>query len=178
MRGGDGHDHRLIAQALDRHALTRPRAAPERELELPACHLARQRPRAVLPRTHPHARAPPRQRRQEVLREVVHPGGEAEPQLALLTARVGARGLLGGPRRLHRGASRREHGGSGLGELDRAPGPGEQRHAELPLQPADLLAQGRLRDVESLRRTPEVQLVGEHDERAQQARVAPHARSL
>ena len=42
----------------------------------------------------------------------------------------------------------------------------------------DLLAEGRLGDVKSLGGSPEVQLVGEHDERAQQTRITTHARSL
>ena len=51
-------------------------------------------------------------------------------------------------------------------------------HAELALEPRDLLAQRRLGDVQTLGGAAEVQLVGERDERAQQARVRPHARSL
>jgi hypothetical protein len=40
---------------------------------------------------------------------------------------------------------------AGLGERQPPAGPGEQRHAELGLQPADLLGQARLRHVQRVR---------------------------
>ena len=53
-----------------------------------------------------------------------------------------------------------------------APGrAGEQVRAELLLELADLPAEHRLRDVEALRRAPEVQLFGDRDEVAQLAQV-------
>ena len=54
----------------------------------------------------------------------------------------------------------------------------EQADADLALEPGDLLAQRRLGDVQSFGRSPEVQLLREHHERAQQPRVERHARSL
>ena len=52
----------------------------------------------------------------------------------------------------------------GRGEPNVAGGAVEQRHPELTLEPADLLADRRLHDVQSLRRPPEAQLVGDGDE--------------
>jgi hypothetical protein len=54
----------------------------------------------------------------------------------------------------------------------------EQPHADLALEPGDLLAERGLAHVQAGRRAAEVQLVGERDERAQQPRVERHARSL
>ena len=65
----------------------------------------------------------------------------------------------------------REQQPAGGGELDLAAVAVEQLGAEVALQQADLLRQRRLRDVEALRRPAEVQLLGDHDERAEAAKV-------
>lgn len=49
-------------------------------------------------------------------------------------------------------------------ELDPAAGSFQQRHAELLLQPSDLMAQRRLGDMQALRGAPEVKLLGDDDE--------------
>ena len=54
----------------------------------------------------------------------------------------------------------------------------EQGHAELELEPLDLLAQRGLGDAEPRGGAPEVKLVRQHGERAQQPRIGPHACSL
>ncbi len=129
-------------------------------------------------RAHAHAGALARELRQQPLREVVHAGRQAESQLALLAARMGERDILGGACRFHGGASGGEHRGARFGQLDAAARTGEQREADLGLEPLELLAEGRLGDVQLLCSATEVQLVGERDERAQQTRIERHARSL
>ena len=98
-------------------------------------------------------------------------GRQAEQQLAPLAACVSARDLDRGVGRLDRGPGRREHVRSRVGQLDVRAGPVEQPHAELALEPGDLLAEGRLGDVQALGGAAEVELVGERDERAQEPRV-------
>ena len=61
-----------------------------------------------------------------------------------------------------------------LGQLDDPGSPAQQRNADLLLERGDLLAQGRLADVEALRGAPEVQLLGERDEVAEMPEL--HAR--
>jgi hypothetical protein len=58
-----------------------------------------------------------------------------------------------------------EHGQPGVGELDLPSAAPEQRYAELPLEPLDLLAERRLRHVQTLGSAAEVQLVGDRQER-------------
>ena len=110
------------------------------------------------------------------LGHVVRAGREAERQLARLASGVRAGGGRGGVGGADRGARRLEHGAARRRELDAMGRALEQAHGELALEPRDLLAQCGLRDVQALRRAPEVELLGEHHERPQQARV--HARSL
>jgi hypothetical protein len=108
----------------------------------------------------------------------VRAGRDADRELAALAARERLRRRRSRARRRHRGAGRLEHRRAGLGQFHARAGAGEQPHAGLQLQPRDLLAQRRLRHVQPLRGTPEVQLVGQRDERTQQPRVHTHARSL
>ena len=58
---------------------------------------------------------------------------------------------------------------AGRGELDAAAGAVQQPASELILEPRDLLAQGRLGDVQASRRTAEVKLLGDGDEVTQLA---------
>jgi threonine dehydrogenase-like Zn-dependent dehydrogenase len=61
-------------------------------------------------------------------------------------------------------------------QLDTARVALEQPHPELGFQTADLLRQRGLRDREPLRGPPEVKLLGDHDERRQEAKVDLHQR--
>ena len=66
-----------------------------------------------------------------------------------------------------------------IGELNPAAGALQQGHAQLGLEPADLLAERGLRDVQSLRGTPEVELLGNRDEVLDQPEIEPfHSLSL
>jgi hypothetical protein len=103
---------------------------------------------------------------------------EPEPQLARLAAGQRAGERRGRIRSLDGGARGHEQLSPGLRQRDAPPGAGEQRHAELCLQPLDLLTQRGLGDVQARGGAAEVQLFGQHHERAQQPRVETHARSL
>ena len=178
MVAGDSDHGLLVAQRLARDAVDRLGAEAERQLQAPVGHLLREHGGAVLARPHAHMRAAAGELRQHRLRQVVDTGREPEPQLAGLAARVAARDLLGGGRRVDCGPGRRDHRGAGLGQLDRRPRPLEQPHAELALEARDLLAERRLGDVQSRSGAAEVQFVRERHERPQEPRVGGHARSL
>ena len=75
-----------------------------------------------------------------------------------------ARRVAGHLRLLEHAAGLRQQRPSRIGEQDAALRAVEQLHAELGLELADLLADGGLRDVQALRRAPEVQLLGDSDE--------------
>jgi hypothetical protein len=87
-------------------------------------------------------------------------------------ARAGKQGALGGtfePRERQRCLfEQRPPGG---GEFDLAAGTQEQLCAQGPLELVDLVAQRRLRDVEARGGTAEVELVGDGEEVAKQARL-------
>jgi hypothetical protein len=51
-----------------------------------------------------------------------------------------------------------------VGQLDTSTAPVKQPHAELSLETADLVAERRLRDVQSLRGTAEVELLRDRNE--------------
>jgi hypothetical protein len=57
-----------------------------------------------------------------------------------------------------------EHGVAGVCQRDAPLGAVEEPHAELLLELPNLLAHGRLRDVQALRGPAEVQLLGDRDE--------------
>jgi hypothetical protein len=57
-----------------------------------------------------------------------------------------------------------EQRASGVGELDATTGPGEQSDPKLLFQPADLVTQGRLGDVQPLGGAPEMELLGDGHE--------------
>jgi hypothetical protein len=61
-------------------------------------------------------------------------------------------------------AGRGEHAFAGRGDPYPARGAVEQAYAEFAFEPGDLLAHRRLHDVQSLRRAPEVQFLGDGDE--------------
>ena len=88
------------------------------------------------------------------------------------------------------GATGRSHGVIGLaeqaagvlqqnsprrGDLDVPAGALEQRHAELPLELRDRLGEGRLRDVQAFSCAAEVQLLAQHHEITQLAKLERHA---
>jgi hypothetical protein len=75
---------------------------------------------------------------------------------------------------LHRDASLAEQRLPGRAQLDPARVAFEELNPELRLQAADLLRERRLRDVEPLRSTAEMQFLGHGHERGQQAKVEPH----
>jgi hypothetical protein len=52
-----------------------------------------------------------------------------------------------------------QEGSAGIGQLNSAVGPIEETHAEFPFEATNLLTQWRLRDVQALRGSTEVQLV-------------------
>ena len=62
-----------------------------------------------------------------------------------------------------------------LGERHAPLRPREQESAEFSLELLDLLTQRRLRDVESRRSAPEMQLLGDGDEVAEMAKLQRHA---
>ena len=64
-----------------------------------------------------------------------------------------------------------EHHLAGGCELDAARGPVQQRLAELGLEAADLLGEGRLRDVQALGGAAEVPFLGDGDEVAQLSQI-------
>lgn len=59
----------------------------------------------------------------------------------------------------------------GRGEFDVPAGPVKQRHPELAFEPADLLAQRRLGDVQSFRGPAEVKLFSDGDEVLNQPQI-------
>jgi hypothetical protein len=176
--GRDRDDGGLVAKALAEDTGDGARAEAERDLQLTGGNLLGERSRAVVLRAHADLRAAAGELGQHRLDHVVRAGRQAESQLPRLAAGVAASDLVGRAGRLDGSARGDEHRGAGLGQLDAGARAVEQRHAELALEPGDLLAQGRLGDVQALGGTTEVQLVGEHDERAQEPRIARHARSL
>jgi len=66
-----------------------------------------------------------------------------------------------------------QEGAAGIGQRDVMPAPIEQRHANLCLELADLLAQRGLRRVQTAGGAREVQLVGDSDEVFQVAELHP-----
>ena len=63
--------------------------------------------------------------------------------------------------------------GTGVGEPHLPGGPLEQSHAHVPFELPDMLAHRGLGDAQPARRPPEVQLLGDGDERAQVAQFHP-----
>jgi hypothetical protein len=68
--------------------------------------------------------------------------------------------------------------GAGAGELDLAPVTPEQLGAQRSFQAADLLAEGRLRQVQALRGAGEVQLLGHGHEVPQIPEMGIHSQQL
>ncbi len=86
------------------------------------------------------------------------------------SARLAGRGGRG-PGRAQRLTGAREERRPGLGEVGPSGVAGEQPGADLILQPTDLAAERRLREMEALGRTPEVQVLGDHGERVHEPEV-------
>jgi hypothetical protein len=80
---------------------------------------------------------------------------------------------------LERPAALVKENGAGRGEVNVTAVALEQRDPELVLEPSDLLAKGGLRDVESLGRAAEMQLLSDGNEVLDESQVEPfHRRSL
>jgi hypothetical protein len=96
---------------------------------------------------------------------------EAEPQLPHLAA-TDAPGLVEHPLDLGKGEwSLLEQRAARVGQPDAALGSDEEPQAEHRLEVGDRPAQRRLREVQSLRGAPKVQLVGDREEVAKQPQV-------
>ena len=110
-----------------------------------------------------------RPRRREVLEGAWDARGQgvrhvADPQPRPRRLVRVAGGELGDLGLVEHAAGLHEQGGAGHGERHAAVGPVEQADSELGLELADLLAHGRLRDVQTLGGAAEVQLLGDRDE--------------
>ena len=79
---------------------------------------------------------------------------------------------------LEKAAGHRVQRGAGGGELDLAPVAPEQLGAQRRFQAADLLAEGRLRQVQALRGAGEVQLLGRGHEVPQIPEMGIHSQQL
>jgi hypothetical protein len=86
--------------------------------------------------------------------------------------------LCGALERGERGRRLGEQRAAGGGQLDPSARAQEQWRAELVLELADLVAQRRLRDVQARGRAAEVELLGDGEEVAQQARLEVDRRRL
>jgi hypothetical protein len=64
-----------------------------------------------------------------------------------------------------------QEGSADICQLNSAVGPIEETHAEFPLEATNLLTQWRLRDVQALRGSTEVQLVRDRDEIAEMTKL-------
>jgi hypothetical protein len=113
-------------------------------------------------------------RLEQLADAVPRPGRQPDRHVSGFAAR---RRLRGRDRRVgghERRARRLQQRHAGLRQRD-APGRAiEQPHAELPLEPGDRRAERLLRDVQSLRRAREVQLLGDGDEVPQLAQLHIH----
>jgi hypothetical protein len=133
--------------------------------------------RAHVPHDHPDPRVPPRERAQDVDKNLcIRRSGRADGQLAdlaLVHAKRQVRRVFG----LRQDDARflDEHP-AGVGELDVALRPVEQRHTELCFQLSNLLAERRLAEVEPLSCVPEMQRVRYGDDVPQMTELhAPRA---
>ncbi len=104
-------------------------------------------------------------------RPVGHAGDEGQPKPPGQAGSSGLGHLRQGIRRSQQAAHCRQQRQAGRGERHAAPGAGEQRHAQLPLQSLDGLRQRRLGHVQAGGGAAEVQLVGQRDELAPQPQL-------
>ena len=162
---GHGRDSALLADADDAQAGDRRGQAQDREVQALLAHvLEKPAGRARLERhADPRCRgAEPAQQARDGGRQCVRQ--IADPQQAERTLVRGAGGPPGDLRLGEDPTRLVQHGGAGRGERDAALRTGEQLHTQLRLELADLLTDGRLRNVQPLGRAPEVQFLGDGDE--------------
>jgi hypothetical protein len=166
VRLGEDGDERLAADDLDLELPLAHRRAQEPEVERAveqAGDLGRGEQLAT--QVEDHAGQGVAERVCELGQQLVgRRAGEADGEAPELAARRSLRVLGGAVDRGEDPARTREEHLAGGRELDAAGRAVQQRHAELGLEPADLLRERRLGDVQALGGAAEVALLGDGDE--------------
>ena len=168
-------DERLAADDLDGELALADRRAQQPEVERAGEQSLDLRRRQELASQVEHDAGQRAAQRGGHLREerVRRRAGEPDREAPELAARRAPRVLGGAVDRGEDLACPREQDLAGGRELDAARRAVQQRHAELGLEPPDLLRERRLGHVQALGGAAEVAFLGDGDERAQEADLHP-----